>query len=306
MTETALAEAAPEAVAEPTAEAVAEPEASPEILEALDGGTVEPQEELVPTYTVKVDGKDQEVTLDEVLKGYQLAQASYKKMEEASKFRKEAELTKKGVQDLVSTLRGGSFEARIQTLADIVGGPEAFADLYHEIRSQEEAYGGMSEAEKKAHDYKHQLDRYQAQEKQRETREKETAMSQETAKWREELPKQFTTALQEEGVRVTPYKIQRMASLAHHFLEKGQTIDAKALARAVKREAGVGAQLGEELGGEDLLAELGPEVVKRIEKAFVAKYKKTNPQPTAVKANKRAPKKKLTAKEWFSLPLEER
>lgn len=306
MTESAAVEAVSEAVSETATESEAVSEGSPEILEALEGGTGESQAEEVPTYTVKVDGVDTEVTLDEVLKGYQLAQASYKKMEEASKARKDSEKIRQDLQTLVGSLRGGKFEDRVQTLAELVGGPQAFADLYHEIRAQEESYRGMSESERQAHDYKQQLARYQAQEKQREAQEKQTRLSQETARWSQEFPKMFSEALTAEGVRVTPYKIQRMASLAHHYLDKGQQINAGALARAIKKESGVSAQLGSELSGEDLLAELGEDVVKRIEKAFVSKYKKSNPKPKVVKTTKRTPKAKMKAKDWFSLPLDER
>jgi hypothetical protein len=49
------------------------------------------QEEKPPRYTVKIDGKDAEVSLDDLISGYQTGKSSTQKYEEAANLRKQAE-----------------------------------------------------------------------------------------------------------------------------------------------------------------------------------------------------------------------
>jgi len=313
MTETAAAEGASSGSGEMTtvAEALSGAEnTSPQDFSNSSGGeTEESQGEDTPTYAVKVLGEEQNVTLEELQAGYGKTQAANKRFEEAAAIRKQATQQVEAAKEAFGLLRGGDFDTKLGLLHQVMG-EQGIAQFFNELESRVKSYQGMSDDQREAYDAKQRLAQYEKAERERAEKEKRSRVDADTARYQEEFTKSFSTALSDVGVRPSPYRVQRMASLAQHYLDSGKRLDKGAvqtLARAIKKESGIGTQLGSDLAGEDLLAELGPEVVKRIEKAFVSKYKASNPAPKAVSVGKASSKsKKVKAKDWFNLPIEER
>ncbi len=66
-------------------------DADPDALEADDADGEEVEAEAEPVFKVVVDGEEREVTQSELVKGYSLGEAAYKRMSEAAQVRKQAD-----------------------------------------------------------------------------------------------------------------------------------------------------------------------------------------------------------------------
>ena len=80
-------------------EAVDEDQAEADEADDEDEDDTETDEVEVEVYTVKVDGEEQEATLDDLIENYQLKQASHKRLQEAAEERKALEAERASFKD---------------------------------------------------------------------------------------------------------------------------------------------------------------------------------------------------------------
>jgi len=288
-----------------------EGDASEDLLEAIEAAG----EEGGQTFSLKVDGEEQEISLEALKAAYGKDKASGKRFEEAATMRKEAEGAIAAYQELEGevqaishSLQHGTVEEKAEGMARMMGGHDHFVEFVSELNTLADSYTNMSETERRVYEQDKQLVAFERAEARRYEHAQAVGLDKETHRYHTEFTEGFVKALEAEGARVTPRRIQQMANLAQYYVSNEIPMDTRAIARAVKAESSISNQLGADMEGEDLLNELGPDVIKKVERAFVKRYKKTNPTPVAVKsARKRAGQNRaLTSKEWFALPMDER
>lgn len=203
-----MSETIPEVSATETAETATSPEqaATP---------AAEPQK-----FKVKLPDGEREVELDELLSGYQLKQASYKKFEEASAKEKAAQAHREQLKkDFIKAL-----------VEDPEIGKDRFKEevikfLYEEFQEEE-----MSPEQLKAKKYDEMMKAREAEEARRREEEEAAAEEAEVARQVEELAVKYTKAL--DGVRLpkTTSTVRAMAYLHQVSEEAGVELDDQGLA----------------------------------------------------------------------------
>ena len=112
-------------------EAVEEDQAETDEIDEEDEDEAETEEVEVDVYTVKVDGEEQEATLDDLIENYQLKQASHKRLQEAAEERKALEAERASFKDTEA-----QYEQAVKQITEFLSGqtstktPEYWQELY--------------------------------------------------------------------------------------------------------------------------------------------------------------------------------
>lgn len=226
-------------------------EATPDLSEAP---VAEPQR-----FKVKLPDGEREVELDELLSGYQLKQASYKKFEEASAKEKAAQAHREQLKkDFIKAL-----------VEDPDIGKDRFKEevikfLYDEFQEEE-----MSPEQLKAKKYDEMMRAREAEEASRREAEEAAAEEAEVARHTEELAAKYTKALSEVNLPKTTSTVRAMAYLHQVAEEAGVALDDKTLA-ITTRDALFAEQRELFLAAVPegrILEVIGPDVLDAIRKA---------------------------------------
>lgn len=222
---------------------------------------------------LKFDGQEQEMTEQEVISLAQQGKSSQKRFQEAAQAKKEAEAT-------IKFLKENPREAMKQLGLD----PRKFSEEYLMEVLTEEA---MSPEQKAHRDMEKKLRKYEADEKALKEKEQQDEFQKLEARALEELDRTFVDALGKSGLTKTPWTVKRMAQLQMACIKKGYEPNATELAK-ILREDYIEEQkaLFGSYEGDKLIEILGPDIVKKLSKAQVAKLK-ASPQKYSKPVEKR-------------------
>lgn len=272
--ETPAATETPDAPETPGAAGAGAPETEPK-----DGPGAEPKPE-PRRFKVKVEGEEMEVDEQELLKGYQLSKAGYKRLEQVATLRKQLEgFVQDFHKDPVSTLKklaeenehGPKFREAVEKFL--------YAELERERMDPKER--ALVEAQEK-------LRRVEEEKKTLAERQRQEAVERQREYWSKKFDEDITSALSdpEVGLPKTPTTVARMAELMAKGIQNNIPVDARDVARLVRDEY-IQAQreVVAKLDGEGLMRWLGEDVAKKIRAYETAKLKR----PVAAPGSPAAP-----------------
>tara|TARA_Y100000004_G_C8919104_1_gene414580 strand:- start:46 stop:975 length:930 start_codon:yes stop_codon:yes gene_type:complete len=252
-------------------------------------------------FTVKVDGQELQVSEADLIRDYQLAQASYKKMEEAAGLRKQSDEVRRNHQLVAEIMRNGTSAQKSQVLASYMGGEENLRRwLNDEVNSMIE-FQQLSPEAQKLRKTEQELASYKERARRQQEYEQQQKLSHEQAQAEQYFLQQFTGALKDVGLPSNPATISRMASIASYYADKGQQVDSAKIAELVKKE--VMADLNTMLDTDDqekLLSIVGEKRVKGLSNHLASKINPTPPK-TAPRVVGGRPKKQkqISSRDWF-------
>lgn len=258
-----MAQAAPSAPAtsSPTSQASANPAAAKT---ALNGKTPPPQAAPTPAeirkLKLKLDGKEVEMPESEVIAMAQKASMSDKRFMEGAALKKQAE-------DIMAFAKTNPVEFFKKTGLDFRQISENY--LVEELKREQ-----MSPEQRKAAENETKLKEYEADKKKTADQAKKREIAELQKKHADNYNQLFVEALNKSGLPKTPYTIKRMAELQLVKLKLKLELNADQLAKVV-REDYINEQkmLFGSTEGEQLLEMLGPELIKKLSKAQIAKLK---------------------------------
>lgn len=242
--------------------------------EALEGAEAAEGGEDGERFTIKVDGEEKAVTLDELRTMAQKGAGAERKFEEAAKLRKQyeaevAQLRKElGGDPLIRAYLTGGREAVLAALVEDL----EFESLPEEEREKRTKQRELEEKARRAEEY--------------EKRERERLEAQQAEQMQGQIVQQMTSALEAVGVGAKPAAIRRMAILAEAAVEERANVTMEQLAEQVRDEmrGDLGSWLPED---PDALVELlGDERMKLLREREAARLKsrtadisRTKPKP---------------------------
>lgn len=247
---------------------------------------------------IKVDGKEEEVEFDpdneeELRKHLQLSKAAMKKMSEAAKVKKQAEMF---IDKLKSNPR------------EILENPELGLDfrqlaeeyLYEQIQREQ-----MTPEEIEYQEKMKRLEQFEAEEKSRKEQEEQQRVQAMQQKYVESYDKTITEALQQSGLPKTPATVKRMAKMLSKNLDMGLDLDPSDLVEEVKKS--YYSEFKELFNAGDaqfVLNMLGDDISNKIRKHDLEKLRVPN-QSTAPIQKEVNPvqkeQKKLSPDEWRAM-----
>lgn len=249
-----------------SAEASEAPEASGD--EASDAGD-EAAPEAPQTFTVKVDGQDVEVSVDDLVQNYSLKAAAYKRFEEAAAMRKDA-------ATVLEALKNPTQVPELLASMGIDFHKVAEDYLYNYIQEQ-----NLPPEEKMRRQLEKERSEFEAQREQYEAQQREQQLAAESERIRAEFEQNFTNALQGVGVPVTPQTIARLAAAHEALIQAGQMPTPAmtgALAQQLKAEYDNELQsLVGALGPAELAKYLGDDGVKKVREHNIAQVTQAAP-----------------------------
>lgn len=209
---------------------------------------------------LKLEGQEVELPESEVISLAQQGKVANKRFQEASQIRKEAE-------DIVKFAKENPREFFKKTGMNA----REFAENYlmEELKREQ-----MTPAEKKAYENEQELKRFKDEKKQEEEQRRQQEMADLREKHMKNYDQLFVEALTKTGLPKTPYTIKRMAELQLINVKNKLDLSADQLAKVV-REDYISEQkaLFGATEGDSLLELLGPEIVKKLSKAQIARLK---------------------------------
>lgn len=252
-------------------------------VEAASGDEGEAVEEVAETpveepatYKVKVDGKELDVTLEELQRGYSLERAARTKMEQAAKLRKEADAIRSDVEQFVAAAKQDPLV--LFRFAEQLGfNPGELAErvlserISAELMSPEQKLQKQLEAERKK------------LEEERRSIESEK-LERETTAHRATFERDFSEALTAAKLPVNATTLARMATHKMAALQSGNDLEVGQLAARVREEllAEHRAVLGG-LGEGELVDFVGEERLARLRRADIGRPKKAPTLPVTPK-----------------------
>lgn len=232
---------------------------------------------------LKVNGKERELTEEEVIRRAQLAEAADEKFKEAAEKNRMAE-------QFLQALKSNPLE--------VLAHPDLGIDvkeLATQVLGEEYRRQTMDPAELEREEMRQQLEAYKQREQEelqrREQEELTTRQEQLRQQYQAEYDKSITSALQESGLPKNPYTVKKIAQIMRDALEYGYDMDAHTAADMVKEQhLNDLSEMFGTLEGEQLISMLGPELAKKIRKYDLAQVKSklaaSQPEAVADKAEK--------------------
>jgi 3-methyladenine DNA glycosylase Tag len=253
--------------------------------------------------TAKVDGKEEKVDEDTLIREYQKAKAADKKFQEAAKIRQEYEDFKRKLKESPEELLNDP---------DLAIDRQKLAESW--IMKQIEAEMPKDPKEIKLKEYEEKLKKYQEIEKQAQEEQQRQEFDQVVSKRREEIGNLLSDAMKKSPLSKNPETaaatLREMALYYRSYkAETGEAPNAEELANHVEQKYYKGMyELSGTLEGEDLVQFLGEGVVNKIRKYDLAKLKGGNKEAPAPQVNpsKDAPTLPKVSKGKTESPFEAR
>lgn len=242
-------------------------------------------------YKVKVEGKETEVTEEELLRGYSHATAANKKFQEAAMTRKQAE-------EFIGLLKTNPKKV----LTDPRLGVD-FRKLAEEYLIEEMERDQWTPEQKELSEVKAKLAAAEEEKKAFEKTKQDAEMAALTQKYTDEFTKDVMTTLKGSGLPQTENTVRRMAYYMHQALLRGYELKAVDVLPLVKEDYNNDIKaLFSELDGDTLMGMLGDGVVKKISDAQLSKLKTVGKKVASVdqgvKETETEKPKKLSKEEW--------
>ena len=261
------------AAADPKAAAAAPVTPPAEGAKAADPAkpAAEPTKAEIRRLKLKLDGADIDLSEDEVIQLAQQSGAAQKRFMEASAVRKQNE-------ELVAFLKANPIEAMRRLGLDPrkISEEHLVAELKKEAESPEAKQ--IREANEKIRGYEAKEKAQQEARAKWEAEQKDIKEKADAEQKKNDIIKRydevFTAALAESGCQKNAYTVRRMAELQRINLKNKLDLSPASLAKMVKEdvEGEVKHHVGDRTG-EQLMEFLGPELIKRITRAQIAKLK---------------------------------
>ena len=241
---------------------------------------------------VTVDGEEMTLPLNEVLGGYQRARASNKRFEEASKIRKQAELSSRDAQTILDAL-GGEDLSRFERLLAASGADQKLEQLMHRKIQERLQYEAMTDDERARYDFDREREAF---EKERE-RHKETRLEAQTRHAQTQIMGQFSKTLEAHGIKRGdadfPFYVQHMAQHALEAHQAGVQVNPQECFELVERERSArDRRRVQGLDAEGLIGLLGEETLAKLRQADLARLKRDAPSKPSRTRGKPKPKAK--------------
>lgn len=261
--------------------------------EEINEGQEEIQEEAPAPkkYKVKVDGNDEEVDEETLLKAYSKSKAADTKFQEASMMRKQAE-------QFVHLLKTDP----IKVLTNPKMGIE-FRKLAEEYLVAQLEDESLDPKEKEFREYKRQVEEMNA-EKKRQNEEVESKRANDLRDhYQQDYSQKITAALESSGLPKTEKTVKSMAFYMSEGLKRGFELSPTDVAGLVRQDY-IEAQkeLYASLDGDDLEAMVGKEVAEKLRKNQLKKLKGNQPQSNSYsvprKSGSSKASDKLSKDEW--------
>lgn len=225
-----------------------------------------PQVSATPTPTevrrlkLKLEGKEVELPESDVIALAQRGKVADQRFQEAATTRKQAE-------EIISFAKNNPTEFFKKTGMNARQWAENY--LIEELKREQ-----MTPAERKAAENELKLKEYEDDRKRQEAKRLEDEKQAAQEKHMQNYDKLFVEALSQSGLPKTAYTIKRMAELQLVNLKKKLNLTADQLAKVV-REDYIAEQklLFSALDGDQLIEMFGPDLVKKLSKAQIAKLK---------------------------------
>lgn len=291
---------APQAAPAPT-DSAPKAEVKPADAVEKDGKPTEPAPPKEPPrrHKVKVDDQDLEVDEDELRRGYTHARAASKKMEEASKTRKEAEqFLERFLEDPLSILDNPNVAQKLKKPLRQMMEERLALELRREIDPE----GWNKEQEQQTLQQKAKA--YEDWQKQQAEAAQNEQMSKLEQHYAQEYDSKLKAVLDTAGLPKTTNVVRRAAQLMQVAIQNGYEPDLSMVVDQVREEyQGDTKSLYTHLTGEQLIQHFGEEIANKIRKADLARLRKPAAQSETTKeAVQRAPKaskEKLNPREFF-------
>ena len=244
---------------------------------------------------VTVDGQEMTLPLQEVLGGYQRAKASNKRFEDASRLRKQADISSRDAQTILDALGGDDFDKFERLLR--AGGADRHLDQLMERRIKERLqYEAMSDTERQRFDF----DKERAQFEQERDRHRQTRVEAQTKHAQGQILNQFSSTLASNGIKPGgedyAYYVQHMAQHALEAHKAGVKINPAECFELVERERTAPARRRVQgLEADGLIEFLGEETLAKLRKADLARLKREQ-SPGKPRASRSKPKSNGKAK----------
>jgi hypothetical protein len=250
----------------------------------------------IKKYKLKIDGSEEEVSEDELIKRAQLNSAAQKRMQEAAQIRKEAvqliQMLKENPESVLSDPSIG---------VDVIKFAQNILSRQLEEEQKSPEVREKERLEKEVQKYREEL------KKKEETAQKE-ALERRMLEQERVLETEIQDAFEEIKLPKKPAYLKKMSEIMLSFLDRNQEISAKdALKLAQKEVLSDLRELIDASPDENLEILLGKNTLSRVKKMYAPKVKKVVP-PTASSiqssgkqsdgANK-SNEKKVTTKQWL-------
>ena len=230
-----------------------------------------PQE--VRKLKLKIDNVETEMSENDVIALAQKGQGSEKRFQEAAQLRKEAE-------GVVKFLKENPREALKQFGIDVRKFSE---DVLMEHLTEQ----ALTPDQKNNRDRDAELKKYKDREQAETARVQKESEAKQEQEITEGYNRSFTEALEQSGLPKNAFTISRMAQLQMTANRKGYEIPPQELAKLVREDyMAEQKSLYSGVEGDKLLELLGPDIVKKLSKAQIAKLKAGQPVQTKVAPQK--------------------
>lgn len=239
-------------------------------------------------YKLVVDGVEEELSQEELVKYAQKAKAADKRFQESAQIKKEA-------AELIQMLRDNP--ERVLADPAILGNNEKVLEFAQRIlqKQMEESQKPQAVREKEA--LERELEQLRADVKKREDDRQKDEYDRLVKQHETQLEEQIQDAMETSGLPKSPYVLKKLADVMISSMEFQKEITPKQAMAIVKREMQKEMREHFDLTPEDALEELLGDNLKRIRKRQVAKIKAEQAAPTASQIKAPASKVEPSSKE---------
>lgn len=205
-------------------------------------------------HKVRVEGQEFEVDYDDLLTGYQKAQASSKRFQEASKIHQES-------KPVIEALEKGDIKFLVNKL-----GPDRAKQLFEDYLVEQMEYESLSPIEKKAIEAERRAKQLEEQLEARKKQDAEAEQKEKLTKAHDEVDAQVSEALKKIGKKPTPRLVVRIVDEMISDMTTGNdTFDAdKASAKAIRSVHQDISEFLSDMSAADAIQILPPQLLKAI------------------------------------------
>ena len=237
--------------------------------------------------SIKVDGQEAQLPLEEIVKRAQKATAADKRMQEAADVRKQA-------TGLINALQKNPFS--ILSRPEFGIGEEKLREFAESYVYDKVQYENMNDEERAQHEKMQEYERLKAEKEQWESEKK----TKEQKAYQDYYSTKIQEALETSNLPKSANTVKRIAMYLSKGLEKGVRLDPKDVVPLVKKDLIAEART---LTGDDetLMELLGEEGVQKVRQRELAKLKKksvSKPTKQGEPMQRKPKSKKLSPREW--------
>lgn len=241
-------------------------------------------------FKYKADGAEVTEELDdtELSNRLSLAKAAHKRMQESAKILKEKEAFERSLKEN---------PLDILTKQDFNG--RSFQDLAEEFLMKRIEEESMTPEQRSQRDRDLELKKYKDAEAARQKAEEDQKAEQLANHYRAEYEKAIISGLESSSLPKNEFTVKRMAELMQKNIQLGLDLEPQYIAQLVKEDylAEQKALVGG-LDGEGLVKLFGDEVINKIRKHDLSRFKPTNPQPKVAPKTEERSEPKMSQREY--------